>query len=155
MTCINLVDLFGDRYRITFDPAYNARHVPRAKLDPWMIQIPCQGRGVTIYPHGGNILAVEADRRPSIVAKLKMIDGLKLHQHGDVELTFLFHLDLFEQVAEVVKPRRRRHLTPLQRQALAKHAFSSRDGAQKSTLKRAQTPEADLCSTSAHAGELF
>jgi hypothetical protein len=121
MTCINLLDQFGDKYRITFDPAYSARHVPRAKLDPWMIQIPCQGRGVIIYPYGGATLAVEVDRRPSIVAKLKAIEGLKLYQDGDVEKTFLFDLALFEQVAEVVKPRRKRRVTPLQLQALLKN----------------------------------
>jgi len=31
---INLRERFGDRYRITFDPAYSARHAPREKLDP-------------------------------------------------------------------------------------------------------------------------
>jgi len=119
MTCINLLDQFGDRYRITFDPAYSARGVPRAKLDPWMMQIPCQGRGLTIYPYGGNTLAVEVDRRPSIVAKFKMIEGLQVYQCGDVEATFLLNVSLFEQVAEVVKPRKRRRLTPTQLRALA------------------------------------
>jgi hypothetical protein len=117
--CINLLDLFSDRYRITFDLAYSARHVHRAKLDPWMMEIPCQGRGVMIYLHGGDTLAVEVDRRPSIVAKLKAIEGLNLHQDGDLEKTFLFDVALFEQVAEVVKPRKRRRLTPTQLRALA------------------------------------
>lgn len=48
MTCINVEQMFGDKYRITFDQAYSARHVSRAKLDPWMVEIPCQGRGVTV-----------------------------------------------------------------------------------------------------------
>jgi len=153
--CINLLDLFSDRYRITFDLAYSARHVHRAKLDPWMMEIPCQGRGVMIYLHGGDTLAVEVDRRPSIVAKLKAIEGLNLHQDGDLEKTFLFDVALFEQVAEVVKPRKRRRLTPTQRQALAKHAFSCRDGAQKPTLERAQTSPSDFAATQAQFGPLF
>jgi hypothetical protein len=97
MSCINLLELFGGKYRISFDGAYNPHNVPRVKLDPWMMQVPCHGRGVTIYPYGANTLAVEVDRRPSIAAKLKTIEGLKLHQDGDVEKTFLFNVALFEQ----------------------------------------------------------
>src|SRR5262249_32920072 len=147
MTCINLLTLFGDGYRITFDEAYNPRNVPRVKLDPWMMQIPCQGRGVTIYPHGGTTLAVEVDRRPSIAAKLAALEGLKLHQDGDTEMTLLFDVGLFEKVAEIVRPKRRKMLTDLQRQTLTKHAFQCRDGAQESTLKRAPTPQADILVT--------
>ena len=52
MECINLNEHFGTRYRITFDAAYDSRTRPPAKLDPWMMQIPCQ-RGV-MYPYGGS-----------------------------------------------------------------------------------------------------
>jgi len=143
MTCINLLDLLGDNYRITFDSAYSARGVPRNKLDPWMMQIPGQGRGVTIYPYGADMLAVEVDRRPSIVAKLKAIEGLKLHQDGDIEKTFLFDVALFEQVAEVVKPRRKRQVSDQRRQELVSYGRRYGFGAQKSTLERAQTPSGD------------
>ena len=61
MDCINLQEQFGQQYRITFDPAYNPKHVPRDKLDAWMMLIPCR-RGV-IYPHGGDLLIVEVDGR--------------------------------------------------------------------------------------------
>jgi len=120
-----------------------------------MMELVCRGRGVTIYPYGGDTLAVEVDRRPSIVARLTAIEGLQLHQDGDVEKTFLFDVSLFDQVAEVVKPRKRRRLTPTQRQALAKHAFSCRDGAQKSTRKRARRPQGDLAAAQAQVGSLF
>jgi len=61
MDCINLQEQLGHRYRITFDPAYNPKHVPRDKLDPWTMQILCQ-RGV-IYPHGGDLLVAEVEGR--------------------------------------------------------------------------------------------
>ena len=35
MSCINLRAMFGDRFLIRFDPAYNPKNVPRTKLDPW------------------------------------------------------------------------------------------------------------------------
>jgi hypothetical protein len=155
MTCINVDLMFGDKYRITFDPAYSARHVPRAKLDPWMMQVPCQGRGVTIYPHGADTLAVEVDRHPSIVARLKAIQGLKLHQDGDVEKAFLFNVSLFEQVAEVVKPRRRRLVSDQRRQELASYGRRYGFGAQNSILERAQTASGDLEAAQAEFGPLF
>jgi hypothetical protein len=39
MECINLQEQFGTRYRVTFDPAYASKHVPRDKLAPWTMQI--------------------------------------------------------------------------------------------------------------------
>lgn len=45
MNCVNLLEQFGHRYRIGFDPAYNAKGRHRGKLDAWMMLIPCQ-RGV-------------------------------------------------------------------------------------------------------------
>ena len=150
MNCrINLRESFGGEYRITFDEAYEPAHVPIEKRDPWMMQIPCAGRGITIYPYGSTVLAIEVDRRPSIAAKLTALNGLRLHQDGDVERTYLFDLSLFDQVAEIVKPRKRRILTETQLQALARHAFQGRDGARKSTPKRAPTPPADIPITQA------
>ncbi len=96
--CVNLRQRFGDRYKITFDPALEVRG------DPWMMQIPC--RFGTIYPHGGDILAVECDYHPGIAARITAL-GLYERQSGHSERTFLFHVDDFAKVAEVVKPRRR------------------------------------------------
>src|SRR5262245_52793665 len=39
MTYINLVATFGDRFRITWDQAYDPTHVPIGKRDPWMMQM--------------------------------------------------------------------------------------------------------------------
>ena len=58
-TCLNLLETFGTDYRVTFDPAYDSRHVPRRCLDPWLMQLPCRGKGVCIYPHGADRLAAE------------------------------------------------------------------------------------------------
>jgi hypothetical protein len=139
MPCINLLEKFGKKYRITFDEAYDAWRVHRAKLDPWMMQIPCQGRGVTIYPHGASTLAVEVNRRPSIAAKMMALEGVRLYQDGDTEKTFLFEMSQFTEVAEIVKPRRKRILTEERRKELAGFARQYGFDAQKSTLERAQT----------------
>jgi hypothetical protein len=131
-TCLNLLRLYGGRYKITYDPAYDAKGVPRRCLDPWYMQIPCAGKGVTIYPHGGARLAVEIDYRWSVARKVAAIPGVQLHQDGDGEKTYLFDVALFDRVAAVVKPRRRRVLTAEQREALVGrsegHRFQKRPG---------------------------
>jgi hypothetical protein len=153
--CINLLETLGDRYRITFDEAYEPRNVPREKLDPWMMQILCAGRGITIYPHGRDVLAVEVDQRPSVVAKLVALPGLRLWQDAEREKTFLFDVSLFDQVAQIVEPRRLRQLTESQLQTLRKYAFRPRDGAQKSSLERAPTPPSDIPIAQVQVGPLF
>jgi hypothetical protein len=80
-----------------------------------MMQIPCRG-GITIYPHGGDLLALEVDYHPLLTRRLLAIPGVKLYQNGDHEKTFLFPAGVFEQVAEVVRPHRRPQLSEDQRQ---------------------------------------
>jgi hypothetical protein len=79
-------------------------------------------------PFGGDLLAVEIDGRPLLAKRLAAIAGVRLHQDGDREKTFVFPVGLFEQVAEVVLPRRRRRLSPEQRVAseerLARYRFT-------------------------------
>jgi hypothetical protein len=117
-TCINLSETFGQRYRVTFDPAYSSRSVPRDKLDPWMMQIPCRG-GITIYPHGGNMLAVEVDYHRGVAKALTALPGIQLQQDGDREKTFVFPSELFDRVAAIVKPKARRRASEKQRAVLA------------------------------------
>jgi hypothetical protein len=81
------------------------------------MQLPCE-RG-TIYPYGGDRLAVEVDYRPLTAKALAGLSGVVLVQDGDHEKTFVFHVDLFEQVAATVRPRRRQRLSAEQRRACA------------------------------------
>src|SRR5262249_40917677 len=106
ITCLNLRALYGDRYRITFDQAYAPRNVPREKLDPWAMQLPC--RFGCIFPHGGELVAVEVDYHAKVARALTTVPGVVLYQDGDHEKTFVFHVDLFDQVTATVKPYRRR-----------------------------------------------
>jgi hypothetical protein len=112
---INLMQQFSQRYRIAFDPVYDPAHRPKDSLDPWMMEIPCE-RG-TIYPHGESDLAVMVDYRPITAKKLAEIPGVILAQDGDQEKTFVFPVGLFDAVAELVKPRRKRHMTEANKEA--------------------------------------
>lgn len=107
--CINLKKQFP-QHRITYDPACEDKH------DPWTFQIPC--RLGTIYPHGDDRLAVEVDYHPSAVRKLAALPGLYHYQYGDGEHTFVFHLGSFSQVAEIVKPRKKKTISPAYREKL-------------------------------------
>jgi hypothetical protein len=91
-----------------------------------MMQLPCRGRGVTIYPHGGDRLAVEVDGRPGLIKKLAAIPGVVLLQNGDGEKTFLFKVALFGPVAAVVRPRQRRRLPEGQRRACLRRLARAR-----------------------------
>ena len=127
-TCINLLERFGTRFRITFDEAYDPAHRQRENLDPWAMQIPCR-RGV-IYPHGGDVLAVEVDGRPRLASQLREIPGVTELHDGNGEWTFLFPVTMFDTVAAIVLPRVKRRLTDEQkaaaRERLAGYQFKSR-----------------------------
>jgi hypothetical protein len=118
-TCVNLLERHGADYRVTFDPAYDSRKVPKRCLDPWLMQLRGAGRGVTIYPHGGTRLAVEVDNRWKVAQQLAGLSGVELWQDGDGEKIFLFDVALFDRVAAIVKPRKRRRLTDEQKARLA------------------------------------
>jgi hypothetical protein len=122
-TCVNLAARFGRDYKITHDPAARTRS---QKRDPWMMQLPCRGEGVTIYPFGGDRLAVEVDGRPGLAKKLAGIPGVVLWQDGDGEKTFLFPVGRFTEVAAVVKPHRRRRLSAEQRAELAARLLAAK-----------------------------
>ena len=122
-TCVNLVARFGRDYKVTHDPAARTR---RQKRDPWMMQLPCRGTGVCIYPHGGDKLAVQLDGRPGLTKKVAAIPGVELWQNGDGEKTFLFPVGRFTEVAAVVKPHRRRRLSAEQRAELAARLLAAK-----------------------------
>jgi len=121
MDCVNLQEQFATRYRITFDAAYNPKHVPRDKLDVWAMQIPCE-RGV-VYPHGGDLLAAEVEGRRVTANRLRQLDCTTTFQQGDSFLAVTFHAADFDEVAAIVKPRRRRQVSDAERLRLASIGF--------------------------------
>jgi hypothetical protein len=108
MTCPDLRALFGGRYKLGHDPVARTRS---EKADPWLLTLPC--RFGTVYPYGRDRLAVEMDRHPTKARQVAQIPGVALAQDGDHEQTFVFPVDLFHQVAAVVRPFRRRRVSPV------------------------------------------
>ncbi len=126
---LNLKTMYGHQYRIRWDEAREGR-----SQDPAMMQIPCQ-YGI-IYPHSATLLVVEIDYHNPTANRVGRIPGVTLHQDGDQEKTFLFPVELFPEVARIVKPRVRRRLSPENRQRLAEA------GAKYGFQPRIRAPEA-------------
>jgi len=124
MECINLRDRFGDRFRIGFDPAYDPARRPKDKLDPWMMLLEFP-RG-SIYPHGGELLAVEVEGRRFLRKRLLQLRCLGLKQDGDDFQGWTFHVADLDAVAEIVRPRRRRTLSDVQMALLRERGQRSR-----------------------------
>lgn len=116
-TCANLKERFGKRYRVTYEESYRAQRGPRAWADdPWLMILPCQFGH--IFPHGGDMLAASTDRAGGTARKLRALPGMIVHQDGDDGLTVLFHAGRFDEVAAIMRPRRRRVLSEGERARL-------------------------------------
>lgn len=126
--CANLSDLFGDRFKIDFDPVIDSHGRQRDKIDPWLQVMRCE-RG-EIYPFGDDKLAVEVQGRPITARRLAELDCCKVYQNGDHEVSFIFPVKRFEEVAAIVRPRKRRRLSEEQKHILAEasapYRFKSR-----------------------------
>ena len=105
---LNLKEFFGHRFNVGYDPAAETY---AERQNPWMMTLCCMN-GV-IYPHGSTLLAVEC--KGTTAKRLMDLPGVTVHQQGDMEWTLLFDVAIFEAVAAIVKPRKRRRLTEDQR----------------------------------------
>ena len=91
----------------------------RALAKPYRIRVQADVEGFPIIPgcygriewFDGRDLAVYSDR-PRLFGKLWAIPGVKRHQTGDTEMRALFPPEALEQVALVVKARRKRTPEP-------------------------------------------
>jgi hypothetical protein len=131
-------------FEVLIRESHHAAVTPTERKDPWMMTIPCRS-GAVIYPYGGDLLAVELDHHPKMAKRLAVIPGIRPHQCGDGERTFLFPVELFDQVAALVKPRVKRRLTPEQRAVGAANLAAWRqkalDQSEISTLEPPISPQ--------------
>jgi hypothetical protein len=80
----------------------------RGPLQPWYIALLCKYG--TITAHGGTKLQAFVARSPTseIGQRLLALECVSLWQGGDKEFTAVFEAALFERVAAVIRPRRRK-----------------------------------------------
>lgn len=107
MDCIDLRQRFGKKYRVKYEESYYAERGDGARSDaPWLQIIPCQHGH--IYPFGGEMLAASTDTRGPIAKRLVRLACTAVVQDGDDGVNASFHVDDFDQIAEIIKPRKRR-----------------------------------------------
>ena len=151
--CIDLLERFGEKFKIVKDESYHAEYGPNAWThDPWYLQIRC--RLGHIFPHGGSTLAVSLDGHPKIAKRLAALDCCQVYQHAEDGMTLLFDVADFKTVAKIVKPHRRAQLSEarkaeLREQCHRMRAMKGQDGlsgegfrASESTITPQQVSEA-------------
>jgi len=117
--CLNLRRRLGDRYHIRYEESYFGQHGRGARIeDPWYMILLC--RYGHIYPYGQHVLAVSVDGHSNVVGQIRRLKCCQVTQQGDAgELTALFDVADFDQVAGIMQPRKRAQpqLSPEQREA--------------------------------------
>jgi hypothetical protein len=140
--CIDLKERFGDRYRVVHGESYEAERGNNGRAHAsWLQVVPC--RYGHIYPRGGELLGTSTDHRGPVANRLAALPSVRVVQLGDDEINAVFHFSSFDDVAAVMKPKRRRMLTPDQRaervERLRKYQFSSAIHNARSDRRRDET----------------
>jgi hypothetical protein len=126
MQCVNLRERFGKRYRVRHEESWHAEG--RRVACPELMILLCKYGHV--YPWGGRMLAASVDGYPKIAGRLRRLGCVEVAQDGDFgELTVIFDVADFVKVAKVMRPRRRRQMTPEQRAELVARLRQSRQSA--------------------------
>ena len=126
-SCIDLTERFGNRFKVEYEESYYAQYGAHARVDDhWLKILPC--RAGHICPWGGTKLAAVTDRLGAVVRKLAALPGAKLHQHGSDGAIILFDVACFPEVAKVMRPIRRRRMSPEQRARLSEAGAKYRFG---------------------------
>jgi len=141
--CVNLKEMFGDRYKATHEESYFAEHGENAiREDPWLLIIPCYSGH--ICPWGGNDLAACTDKAGPVVNRLKALPFATVAQDGSDGANIVFDVVHFNQVAEIMKPRRRKRLSEEQKRANAERLrqYQPAKGQSVTDLARQRSREA-------------
>jgi len=135
---INLRERFGRRFKIVMEESYVAHYGDGARVDDPHYQIIPGGRG-HIYAWSETRLAASTNTAGGTATKLKALPGVEVWQDGSDGCTALFGLDLFDQVADLLKLRRRRQVTEEERKRLSelghRHRFQPRQPGFQSDLE--------------------
>jgi hypothetical protein len=123
-TCINLRERLGDRFKLWHEESYQAERPEfRAEEEVWLQIIPC--RSGHISPWGGNLLAACLPAG-SVANRVRALPFTQVVQDGSDGANIVFPVDRFEEVAELVHPRRRRRLSLEGRRKLAQAGAKTR-----------------------------
>ena len=137
MNCPNLRELYGERYKVVIE-----ENLPTK--DPWYFVLLCQHGH--ICPWGPDLLAACISGRGSIAKRLTELPFVTVEQDGSDGVNASFHPDRIEEVAQIMRPKRKRPpRTEAQRRAterLGKYQFQPGKRDTHSTLESRVGPQA-------------
>ena len=108
--CVNLKERFGDRFKVVYEESYQAERGEHGRAeDPWLMIMLCQHG--EIYPYGDDQLVASTKVVGGIARALKALPFTTLHQDGSDGADVIFPVDRFEDVAGIMKSRKRRRMT--------------------------------------------
>jgi hypothetical protein len=115
--CLNLRDLFGAKYRVTHEESRAADRGDHTRVDdPWTMLVLCEHGHVGAY--GDNELYASTNRSGSVAMALRNLDCCRVWMDGSDGLNVVFDVTDAKKVLAVMKPRRRRQLSPEQKARL-------------------------------------
>ena len=86
--------------------------------DPWLMVIMCQHG--EIYPFGDDQLVASTKKPGTIAKRLKALPFATIHKDGSDGMDMIFPADRFDDVAAIMKPRKRRRMSEEARHRAAK-----------------------------------
>jgi hypothetical protein len=101
---------------------YKWRWEESGEDDPFFVEVIC--RNGMIYPKGGNVLLAYA--YPGVKGRVSRLPGVEHHQTDDRAQVFRFPVELLDQVAKILRPKKLRGaatLSPEHRELLKQYAF--------------------------------
>jgi hypothetical protein len=137
--CINLKERFPE-YRIFWEDNGSYKDlVPREEW-PWLMEI--RGENGFVAPHGHDILCVYP-RGAKTATKIEALPFIIRKMGESGESRFWFHVDHAEEIFAIIKPRRRRRLSPEHKEALLRASKPFKKGESKS-LRALKAPAEGL-----------
>jgi hypothetical protein len=112
MQCVNLRERFGRYYVVNENRLYTKQRGTGQLSDPWQQVLLC--RNGHICPWGNNLLAACTVKSGQVAKRLKALPFTTVAQDGDDGANVVFPVEHFEEVAAIMKPRRRRRLSERQ-----------------------------------------
>jgi hypothetical protein len=119
-----LIDLkrsFGHEYRITTDPS--AEMDPRRSERAWYYRIPARYGWIGV---AGPETLLAYCSAPRVIPRLLEIPGIVVRQRGDSEVAAAFGVSQLDDVARVLKAKRRRRMSPEARELATARLAASR-----------------------------
>jgi hypothetical protein len=110
ITPINLKERFGQRFKVVYSESYrHERPEFRSAEAVWLMQILC--RHGTIDPWDEDHLMACTRTAGPIAKAVKALPCVRVHQDGTDGANLVFRVERFDEVAALMKPRKRRHLS--------------------------------------------